>query len=161
IFLIPLLCMLLSCSKLGELLEMHRPNEVNSPTLLFTNSEIEGLKNAIAGSTGSMRTAFDNLLIRCENGLSYTPNPYAGSSPTAFYDNVVGPAGLVRNLALGFKLTDDSRYADKAIEIIDRYAEACKEVSYAQESGTGMLLARSLYPLLCGYDFLRHDDLIS
>src|SRR3546814_44694 len=136
-------------------------DRVGTPTLLFTDPEIDGLKDAVASSTGSLKTAFDNLLVRCENGLSFTPQPYTGSSPTAFYDNARGPAGLVRNLALGFKLTDDSRYATKAIEIMAAYAAACKSVSYNQESGTGMLLARSLYPLWCGYDLLRHDDLMS
>ena len=133
---------------------------VGAPTLLFTTSEIDDLKDAVASSTGSLKTAYNNLLIRCNNGLSFIPNPYAGNSPTAFFDNVRGPAGLIRNLALGFVLTEDDRYATKAIEIMAAYAETCGTVAYNQETGTGMLLARSLYPLLCGFDLLRHDDLI-
>lgn len=131
-----------------------------APTLLFTTSEIDGLKNAVARSTGSLKTAYENLMIRCENGLSFNSNPYSGNNPTDFFNNVRGPAGLVRNLAVGFALTDDHRYATKAIEIMQAYAEACNAIVYTQDTGTGMLLARSLYPLLCGYDLLRHDDLI-
>lgn len=158
IFLIPLLSISMSCS---DTIDIHPPEEMNSPTLLFTSSEIDELKNVIASSTGSMKTTFDNLLIRCENGLLYIPRPYVGNSPMAFYDNFRGPSGLVRNLALGYVLTDDNRYAVKAIEIMKAYAEACAQVTYTQESGTGMLLARSLYPLLCGYDLLRHGEMIS
>lgn len=143
-----------------EINDVDASDNAGTPTLLFTKSEIEELKDAVASSSGSLKAAYDNLLTRCENGLSFTPNPYSGNSPTAFFDNVRGPAGLVRNLALGFALTEDQRYATKAIEIMETYAEICSMVTYNEETGTGMLLARSLYPLLCGYDLLRHDDVL-
>src|SRR3546814_15978559 len=102
---IPLLFVFLSCGKIIE----GAMDRVGTPTLLFTDPEIDGLKDAVASSTGSLKTAFDNLLVRCENGLSFTPQPYTGSSPTAFYDNARGPAGMVRTRARGVKRKDDRR----------------------------------------------------
>jgi hypothetical protein len=136
--------------------------QTTSPSILFTQPELDQLiQNIDISETGSsLRTSYNSLIIRCNGGLNFTPNIYAGTNPNTYFDQMRTQAGLVRNLALGYKLTQNPLYAQKAAAIIRTWAETCSNITYDLETGTSMLLARCNYPLICAYDLLKETSYI-
>lgn len=136
--------------------------QLGSPSILFTQQELDQLIQKIDTSAigSSLRVSYNSLIQRCNSGLNFTPNIYGGTDPGTYYDQMTTQAGLVRNLALGYKLTQDTLYAQKAAAIIRSWAETCDDITYDLETGTSMLLARCNYPLICAYDLLKETSYI-
>lgn len=143
-------------------IELHKTDSFRSPSLMFTNDEIIHLRYAVENSTdgSSLNIAYNQLIENCENGLKYTPMVYQGNNPSEFYEQILKQAALARDLALGYFLSEKIEYAEKAVEIIGTWAEKGTGITYELTSGTGMLIARSMYPMLCAYDLLKNSTFI-
>lgn len=134
-----------------------------SPSLLYNTNELNEIKSAFKNNpTGSLKTAFKDLEIRSNNGLKYNPKPdvYRGTNALTFYKKIRNPAALARSLAIYYYLTKDKRYAQKAIQIMEVWAKECANITYIDTPNDGMDIARSIYPILCAYDILRHFDVM-
>jgi hypothetical protein len=102
-------------------------------------------------------------MVLSNNSILYKANPYTGDDSMEFYMNLKEPAGLARDLALAYALTDEEdneKYALKAIEMMEVWAEDCNGISYERYAGTSMLIVRSLFPMLCAYDILKDEDVM-
>ena len=113
--------------------------ESNSPSLLFTKSQLEELKMAVKSNTGTLRSSYDNLIVKSNAGLSYQTEPYTGTDSQEFYMRLKDPSGLARNLALAYALTNDKKYARKSIEIMKEWAIKCQDINYVKYAGTSMI----------------------
>src|SRR5690606_24863743 len=133
------------------------PFQLTSPSLLFTKSQLEELKLAIKGNSGTLKSSYDNLIVRSNAGLSYQTEPYTGTDSQEFYMRLKDPSGLARNLALAYALTNDEKYALKSIEIMKEWAIKCQDIDYVKYAGTSMMISRSLFPFLCAYDILKNS----
>ena len=133
-------------------------DSIISPSLMFTPEEISHLRTAVENSVEgtSLHTAGMHLIQKCEGGLNLAIDVYNGNNPSAFYEQILKQAALARDLALGYALTGNGLYAEKAAEIIKTWAEQSSGIILELTSGTGMLIARSTYPLLCAYDLLKN-----
>lgn len=156
-------CLLLvsACTKSNVSITDEEPTNPHVPSLLFNEDELSSLKTAFSSPTGSLEIAFDSLILLSDEGLSFTPFPYTGTVPMDFYLNLKTASAIARDLAIAYQLTENVDYAEKAVAIIDAYADACTGIQYDREAGTSMLIARSLYPLLCAYDLLKGDSTLT
>ena len=67
-------------------------------------------------------------------------------------------ASLARDLALSYYLTENVAYAEKAISILNSWAEECKSVIYEIDASTSMYIARSIFPMISAYDMLMNTS---
>lgn len=162
ILIIAQLLTLLGCKQREEKEATHKFT-FSSPSLVFTEQDLRELKTAIGNASGSLATAYDTLMIISQDGLAYHTDPYLGDDSMEFYKKLREPAGLSRDLALAYALTegeDRKQYGIKAIELMEEWAEKCVGVNYVRYAGTSMLIVRSLFPMMSAYDILKNEDIM-
>ena len=136
--------------------------EHKHPSNLYTKEELLNIKQMVEGnSSASITTTYNNLMKRCNNALTYTATPYTGQDPTKFIEESYVPGSNSRDLALAYWFTGDKKYARKSIEIIEAWAKACKDISYVADAGSAMYLTRGMYPMVCAYDMLISENIMS
>jgi hypothetical protein len=134
------------------------------PNLLFSKKQINQIAAAIEKKEQPFFSAWQLLLTRSRNSLTYTATPYAGKDSALFYKQCTGPAGLARNLAFAWRISGETAYAAKAAEVLYAWADACdgNELDHALDyPNTSMKLARSTFPFICAYDLLKGSDVLT
>ena len=134
------------------------------PRLLFTGEQLRKLSAAVQNKEEPFYSAARLLQVRCEKGLEYKANPYTGDNSDLFYKHCLGPAGLARNLAMGRYISGDKKYALKAAEILNDWAEAClgKALDHKQDyPNASMKIARTAFPFFCAYDLIKADGVLT
>lgn len=113
------------------------------PNMYLDAQEIEAIKAKVQAGEEPWASAYDQLIANANNALSMTPrsvtdngdghdyktdDPYTtdgvydpNADRTDYY-NAIQVGHAVRDLGLAYALTQDSRYADKAIQLINTWA---------------------------------------
>lgn len=131
------------------------------PSILYTKEELLNIKSMItAGNPADITATYNNLMSRCNKALTYTATPYTGQDPAKFIEASYIPGSNSRDLAMAYWFTQDKKYAQKSIEIIEVWAKACKDISYVADAGSAMYLARGMYPMVCAYDMLVSENIM-
>lgn len=153
------------------------------PSLLYTEEQFTKIKAAYkAGTAVSLTKAINFVVIRAKDGLGYDPENVTTEQKKTNNDNgtwykyVTGPSLLAMHFAMAWKIADDTdankaKYAQKAVELLMSWANACKDVEYPvgttqgtdeePSTGAGMYLARGCYPFFVTYDILMGSEYIS
>ena len=132
------------------------------PSILYTKEELLNIKRMIAtNSSASITATYNNLMSRCNKALAYTATPYTGQDPTKFIEESYAPGSNSRDLAMAYWFTQDKKYAQKSVEIIETWAKACKNITYVADAGSAMYLARGMYPMVCAYDMLISENIMN
>ncbi len=124
--------------------EVTRPVEgqykYNHPTAMFNEADFTRVKEAL--NTGSaaaeVQAEFLNLKNNTYTMLPYTPQPQTqivrgdatgtiGGSEN--YSYAMKDAAAAYQMALLWKLTDDAKYADASINIMNQWANVCTEIT--------------------------------
>ena len=98
------------------------------PGILNSKPELEFLKNMVRSNQPPWKQAFEVLKSSKYSSLTYTPHPFkdvcCGSynKPNIGCNEMVEDGMAAYSLSLMWYLTDDRRYANKAIEIINAWA---------------------------------------
>lgn len=135
-----------------------------APNLLFSKAQLEQIAAAIEKKEQPFYSAWQLLMTRSRNSLSYTAKPYDGKDSALFYKHCTGPAGLARNLAFAWRISGETAYAAKAAEVLSDWAETCDgnpldhTLDYPNAS---MKLARSTFPFVCAYDLLKGSEFLT
>ena len=153
------------------------------PSLLYTEQQFGKIRAAYkAGTAPSLTEALGFVIIRADDGLGYdvetvtTEKKQINDDNGTLYKSITGPALLAMHCAMAWKIVDDtaankSKYAEKAVEILMSWANACKDVEYPvsttsgteeePSTGAGMYLARGFFPFFVVYDILMGTEYIS
>ena len=154
------------------------------PSLLYTNEQLAKIKAAMKtpeGTAASLKEAAGYIILRADTGFEYdvesvtTATKQLNNDNGTWYKRVTGPALLAMHHALAWGICEDdstnkAKYAQKAVEILMSWANACKDVEYPvgtegtdeePSTGAGMYLARGLFPFFVVYDILMDTEYIS
>ena len=135
--------------------------EHRHPSLLYTKEELLNIKSMIEENrSADITRTYNNLMSRCNKALTYTAAPYTGQDPAQFITAIYTPGSNSRDLAMAYWFTQDKKYAQKSIEIIKAWAEACRNITYVADAGSAMYLTRGMYPMFCAYDMLLTENVM-
>lgn len=133
------------------------------PSLLYNAQEIEKIKSAIAAKKEPFYSASVYLYSYCNGRLNYVSNPYTGNSSADYYEQMLLPASIVRNMAMAYQLSGNNVYGEKAVAMLKEFATACTgklfdiNIDYPAQS---MKVARASFPFVCAYDLLVSSGLM-
>ncbi len=107
---------------------------------MFTDADFTRVKTALANGSAAQKVKdeFQNLKNSKYTLLSYTATPQTkivrgDATGTGFdkenYAYAMRDAAAAYQMALLWRLTDDDRYAAKAVEILNAWAVTCKEIT--------------------------------
>lgn len=107
---------------------------------MWSDADFTRVRNALDGGTAqqAVKDEFQNLKDSKYTQLSYTPNPTekivrgdaTGTGVASEnYTNAMRDAAAAYQMGLLYRLTGDTRYADKVVEILDAWAATCKEIT--------------------------------
>jgi hypothetical protein len=115
----------------------YSPAEFKHPSILVTQEQIDFVKTKIQAGQSPWKEAFDAALKSESAQIGYKPSPFEKLTFTGHYRRSVSTgykeinndakATFVNTLL--WVLTDNSRYAQKAIEIINAWSETNKEIT--------------------------------
>lgn len=98
------------------------------PGVLVNRAQLEVMKSRVASNTQPTRAAYDAMVASSFASLSYTPHPRAivecgpSSNPNFGCSDERNDAIAAYTHALRWYITGDSRYAEKAITIMDAWS---------------------------------------
>lgn len=133
------------------------------PSILYNKEKIDKLKIAITNQQEPFYSTWLNLKSYCDGKLSYVPVPYTGNNSADYYEKMLLPASVVRNLAMAYQLSGNLAYGQKCVQILSNFATACTgklfdfNTDYPNQS---MKVARASFPFVCAYDLLINTGLI-
>ena len=134
------------------------------PMTVIDRAELDEVRRRIAAHAEPQATAFAKLIADANAALTFTPDPpgtmtiMGGYEPNSNQDTVIRP-WLWRNChasyasALAYAYTGDTRYADKAVEVLNAWAK--RGTSFVGPD-RGLQLGSWLTPMLYAADLL-HD----
>jgi len=123
----------------------YAPKKFNHPGILTTQDQIDFVREKIAAGQSPWKEAFENAVKSDMAQPGYKPSPVVKLTSTGFYSRRVnvGYQELARDAIAAFAnaqlwaVTDCTAYAEKAIEIINAWAETNKEVTGGNDKLTG------------------------
>ena len=112
----------------------------NHPCTMFTLADFDRVKASIDNGTASLpvQEELDNLKASTYTQVPYTARPTeqivrgdvtGTSASNENYMNAARDAAAAYQMALLWKLTGDTKYADNSIEIMNQWADVCTEVT--------------------------------
>jgi fibronectin type 3 domain-containing protein len=128
------------------------------PGLLHTQADLDRMSAKVAANQQPWKGSWDRLVANSHAQLSYTPNPVvtlirgtttAGSEN---YSRAMNDAAAAYQTALRWKITGDTAYADKSIQILNAWANTCTSIT----GDTNQSLAAGLY----GYQFANAAEIM-
>jgi Alginate lyase len=134
------------------------------PMTVIDREELDEVKRRIAAHVEPQATAYAKLIADADAALSFHPDPpdlmkiMGGYEPNSNQDTVIRP-WLWRNChaayasALAYVYTGDTRYADKAVEVLNAWA---KKGTRFEGGDRGLQLGSWFTPMLYAADLL-HD----
>ena len=123
----------------------YAPDKFTHPGILLMQKQIEFVRSMIQSNRSPWKEAFDSALSSEFANIDYQPSPVKKLTRTGYYKRAVstGYAELSNDAKAAFvnaqlwALKDSSRYADKAIEIINAWSTTCKEISGGNDKLSG------------------------
>ncbi|WP_415872332.1 LamG-like jellyroll fold domain-containing protein [Burkholderia ubonensis] len=127
------------------------------PGLLHTEADFERMRTKVGAHASPWIDSWNVLVANGHTRLTNKPNPqvgiYRGNDPThgqnygALYNDIAAAYGD----ALRWKVSDDTRYADKAVEYLDQWAATLTTLG-----GSDVALAAGIY----GYEFANAAEIM-
>ncbi|WP_175813056.1 LamG-like jellyroll fold domain-containing protein [Burkholderia contaminans] len=127
------------------------------PGLLHTEADFERMRAKVGAHASPWIDSWNVLVANGHTRLTNKPNPqvgiYRGNDPThgqnygALYNDIAAAYGD----ALRWKVSDDKRYADKAVEYLDQWASTLTTLG-----GSDVALAAGIY----GYEFANAAEIM-
>ncbi|KVD16104.1 hypothetical protein WI80_00420 [Burkholderia ubonensis] len=127
------------------------------PGLLHTEADFERMRTKVGAHASPWIDSWNVLVANGHTRLTNKPNPqvgiYRGNDPThgqnygALYNDIAAAYGD----ALRWKVSDDTRYADKAVEYLDQWAAKLTTLG-----GSDVALAAGIY----GYEFANAAEIM-
>jgi hypothetical protein len=138
------------------------------PRLMLDKAGLDAMRERALSGQEPWQTAWSGLRDRAEAAIARAPKmrPYTGDDPSAFYNSLLPQAEATRDLALAWWITGEKEYADAARRIIGIWTEAKPQPGtmftkdHKSAPNKGMLIPRSLLPMIWAYDILSGGDQI-
>lgn len=137
------------------------PLPTNRPNTIINQTEMEIVKQRIADGLEPQTSAFNQLLSRADNALDFKANPpsemniMGGFEPNSNLSEVRSwlwaNCHAAYSTALAYGYTQNSEYADKAVEILNDWAEMGTEFTGADR---GLQLGSWFTPMLYAADLV-------
>jgi fibronectin type 3 domain-containing protein len=128
------------------------------PGLLETNADFTRMQQEVALGAHPWIDSWDILIANSHAQLTYTPNPVSilirGTTTVGpeNYSQAYNDAAAAYQLALRWKISGDTRYADKAVQILNAWGSTLTEIT----GDTNQALAAGLY----GYQFATDAEIM-
>ena len=112
----------------------------NHPTAMFNEADFTRVKNALSSGSApaEVQAEFQSLKNNTYTMLPYTPEPQTqivrgdGTGTTGGKENysyAMKDAAAAYQMAILWKLTDETKYADASINIMNQWANVCTEIT--------------------------------
>lgn len=153
----------------GKSLSQNQPVRIKAehPRLILSGTDIELMRGNALSDIEPWKTAWKKLKGEIDGyaDKKWKPNVYRGDASMSFYKAAIRDGSAARDLAIGYQITKDKRYAHKAIEIINEWSSPKNAPgTYFDPDkfypNTGMLVSRGVFAFLYAYDLLCADNLI-
>jgi hypothetical protein len=168
----PRVSLLLACALSGVLLALPRPaTAADGPSLFLNATEISEIRGVLHQKREPWYSVYQSLLKQCDGFLLVEPNPVKGRfvyrPPLPLLSEAMtglapGDADymrrdsrIVRDLGLGYALSGNEAYAQKAVAFVTAWAGAMQPAWPADgKLEAAMAMNTSLPAMLYGYDLL-------
>ncbi len=131
------------------------------PRLILDRAGLDAMKSRALSGSPPWQDAWLALEKKARRAVEITPlfKTYTGTQSYDFYKTLLPQAQASRDLALAWWITGDPSYAEAARKILALWAEAepAPGTGFAatpDELGKGMLIPRSILPMIWAYDIL-------
>ncbi len=131
------------------------------PGLLHTQSDFDRIKAKVDAGTEPWLSGWVKLTANSRASLSYNPSPVAklirgGSSAEEpepdNYSRAMNDVAAAYQLAIRWKISGNTAYADKAVQILNAWASTCKSIN----GNSNIALAAGIY----GYQFANAAEIM-
>ncbi|MBE9599828.1 alginate lyase family protein [Pedobacter sp. MC2016-24] len=130
--------------------------EFKHPGLVHSNEDFDYVRNKVNAQAQPWYIGYQTLLSSPRAQLNYTPSPVEIIVRTANggnYGRVANDGAAAYQLALVWKITGNSQYAEASINVLNKWAQTCKGIS--REDGHRLLVAG-----FCGYQYANAAELM-
>jgi hypothetical protein len=116
------------------------------PGLLHTQADFDRMRAKVSAKAAPWIDSYNLLVANSHASLSYTPNPQSqihrndGTNPDN-YMTFVNDVAAAYASALRWKITDETNYADKAIQILNAWSLTLTAITWADGYYDGSLVA--------------------
>jgi hypothetical protein len=130
------------------------------PGLLHTQADFDRMKAKVAANASPWVDGWDVLVANGHASLSYTPNPQAqihrndGTNPDN-YMTFANDVAAAYACAVRWKVSGDSRYADKAVQIMNAWSAVLTAITWSDGHYDGSLVAG-----IQGYQFANAAEIV-
>jgi hypothetical protein len=138
------------------------------PRLVLDAAGLNAMKSRALSGEALWQESWEALKEQADKALANTMlyQPYTGSKSLDFFNTLLPQAQATRDLALAWWVTGDASYADAAKRILAKWAGASplpgtEFLSSSDELAKGMLIPRSLLPMIWAFDILAGGDALS
>lgn len=125
------------------------------PGILHTQVDFDRMQTKVNAGAQPWKSGWDKLVANYHAQTSYNPNPipvvYRGGS-TQNFTGFMNDAAAAYQCALRWKISGETVYADKAVQILNAWAQTCKSI----EGGTDASLAVGLQ----GFAFANAAEIV-
>ena len=122
------------------------------PGLSYTETDLQRMRKGIQEKNGQMAATFEALKASPWSRTDLSESTPVTAIGETQFNNYVGRDGRrVHDLALLYRLTDDTAYADQAVRILNRY----KDLTNCSARGTAPLDNGKIYLMIEGAELLR------
>ena len=136
------------------------------PRLMLDKAGLDAMRERALSGQEPWQTAWSGLQARAESAIAQLRKfqPYTEDDPFDFYKALLPQAQAARDLALAWWITGDAKYAKAARQIIGIWTEAKPQPGtiftkdHKSAPNKGMLIPRSLLPMIWAYDILAGGD---
>ncbi len=148
--------LLLTFSALAFIVSSSEAQSFKHPGILHTQEDFDRIKEKLAAKEAPYVAGYNKLTSGTYAQLTHTSAPTAmivrGGTSGENYAAAMRDAAAAYQCGLRWRLSGDTKYADKAVEILNAWAHVCKGVG----GDTNASLASGLY----GYEFANAAELV-
>lgn len=136
------------------------------PRLLLDKAGLDAMRERALSGQAPWQTAWNGLQARADSAIARLGKfqPYTEDDPFGFYKALLPQAQAARDLALAWWITGDAKYAKAARQLIGIWTQAKPQPGtiftkdHKSAPNKGMLIPRSLLPMIWAYDILAGGD---
>lgn len=128
------------------------------PGLLHTQADFDRMTAKVAANAQPWKSGWDRLVANSHAQLAWTPQPTtylirgASALGSENYSKAMNDSAAAYQTALRWKLTGDTAYADKSVQILNAWAATCVSI----EGDSNQSLAAGIY----GYQFANAAEIM-
>ena len=134
--------------------------ELQHPCMLHTDADFEFIKERYAAGEEPWKTAYDNLIKdKYTNPATRKAQPVEEVTRDNYHNTLGIDALMAYQQALAWKLTDEDKYAEGTVEILNQWAQVCKKWisrdSNGKENNGTVLLGYQAYAIANAAELVR------